>query len=389
MRALAALLLGAALACRGSRTQEREEAMSSAGAATVARRTSVTLSDDRAGADPDGRRGFLASARCALSWDGRWLACDLPPLEGGGRRVAVAELEGASVEARTVSGELPEGGAPVMVDGDRAWSADGAVLPVDLDPALGPREYVRSTWITPVGAASPLLRYSTIRDAGRWSLDAYDGARPRWRVGAGILPGEPAGVAITADGNLILLAVVTRSPETFELVALDAVTAKPRWRARLDARPIGPILGSSESVAVLVRDRPRCESCLKLTLVAVDRGRVLHDAPLPSSTLAESAGSAGLSGDTAWFYRYRPPRTTSELAPLGRTPVEPDCGYEVYALSNPQAPARTLDQADGEWRTVAAGCQVRGLFPLAGGRVAAVRITGASSLEVVDFDRAP
>jgi hypothetical protein len=48
-----------------------------------------------------------------------------------------------------------------------------------------------------------------------------------------------------------------------------------------------------------------------------------------------------------------------------------------------------LAEAGGEWQRIAAGCQVRAMAPLAAGHVAAIRVTGESSLEVAEFTAPP
>jgi hypothetical protein len=366
--------------------------MAPAGPGEVVSRTGVTLPAEQAGADPDGQRGFLATARWALSFDGRWLGCDLPPATGDGpRRVGFADLRTTPAAVRIVAGTLPEGGAVVAVGEGGARAADGTVFPAGhQDSALGPREYVAATWHAPAAAADPLLRLAVIRGSGRWSLEAYDGGRTRWGAGSGPLRGEPAGLGITPDGSAVLVSLVTSgSPPGFELIALDAATGEQRWRAPIGARPIGRVLASSDVVGVLARDTARCASCLRLALISAADGRPMPGVALPPTTIAEGATSAGLSSESVWFYRYVPAHMTSELAPAGRTPVATACQYEVYDLGNAAAPVRTLAQADGEWRRVSGDCRVRSLVPLHDGHVAAITVVGESRVEVIEFNAAP
>lgn len=401
MRALATLAFGAAmLSCAngpsgdGAGGGEGRMATTTTGAAVV-RRTTVRIPAEQVGVDLDGRRGFVATQRCAIGDGGKRLVCHLPPLAAGGpHRVAIVDLTSTPAAVTIELGILAEGGAPAVTGASGVMLAGGAALQVEADAALGPPEYVDASWRAPLAAAGPLLRLAKIRGAGRWSVEAYDpstGAR-RWKTGASELGGEPVGLAVAPDGAAAYLALRKQGAgAAFELVALDGVAGTMRWRVPLAAPPVGTILPSTDGaeVAVLVRDTARCASCTRLVIASARDGGVVRETALGDGAVAANATSAGFGGDAAWFYRYVPAHRTSELAPAGRTPVPDACAYERYDANAAERPPRTLRDADGEWKEIADGCRVRALLPLAGGRVAAIQVVAERELTVVELDGAP
>jgi hypothetical protein len=400
MRALALLLTAAVVACSNDRPGQRlesrsEDPMPLITGGSVVRRTTLRLPSAQEGVDLDGARGFTATQRCALGTGGKWFACHVPPLDAAGpQRVAMADLTANPPAVVIEPGVLADGGAPVVTGPRGSKLAGGTELPAASDAALGPSQYVEASWHAPLATADPLLRLGRIRGAGKWTLDAYDATRAtrRWTTGASQLPGEPVGVAIAPDGSSAYLALRNAGVEAaFDLVALDGAAGTPRWRAPLAGTPTGLILPSADGagLAVLVRDPARCASCLKIVVVPARDGRSAREVALPAESIAEGATSAGFSGEAVWFYRYVAAHATSELAPAGRTRVPAACTYEVHDLRAADLPPRTLRDAEGDWRDIAAPCQVRTVIPLAAGHVAAVQVTGPDELTLVEFDAAP
>jgi hypothetical protein len=359
----------------------------------VVRSTIVEISA-QAGVDLDGMRGFLASQRFAVHDDGRNLLCHLPPLNVvGPHRVAIVDLT-KPLAVRIEPGTLAEGGAPVVLENGRAKLTNGTPIRVEADPGLGPPEYIEATWLAPIAAPGPLVRLAGIRGAGRWVLEAYDSddEKRRWRTGAAELFGEPIGIAINPDGLAVALALKkSGAVAAFELIAFDASAGAILWRAPLAATPLKTLEFSTDGteLMVLARDPARCESCVKIIVVSSRDSDVVREMELPADSFAAEATSVGYTGETAWFYRYIPAHTTSELAPFGRTQVPSSCHYEVHELRSPGRAQRSLLDAEGEWKRITQACEVRSLIPLRGGRVAAVQVIGETKLAVVEFDAPP
>jgi hypothetical protein len=396
VRTLATLPRDAAvLSCGNSRSGGNEDRMPPTKRGAVVRSIIVRLSTAEAGVDLDGVHGFLATQRCALGDGGKQMLCHLPPLDvTGPHRVAIIDLMTTTPLVTIEPGTIAEGGAPVVLEMDRAKLANGTQLHVEVEPALGPREYIEARWHAPVAAPGPLLRLAGIRGTGRWVMEAYDPADGTrlWRNGASELFGEPIGMAVAPDGSAVALALKISSAEAaFELIAFDGSAGTIRWRASVAATPLATLLFSTDGaeLMVLARDPARCESCVKIIVVSPHDGNAVREMGLPADSVAARATSAGFTGETAWFYSYVPAHMTSELAPAGRTRVRSACQYEVHDLHTPGKPRRTLLDAEGEWKKVAAACEVRTLIPLTDGHIAAIQVIGETELAIVEFDAAP
>jgi hypothetical protein len=289
----------------------------------------VTLAADQLGADSEGARGFAATQRCVIGADGRWFACDLPPLVADGEhRVATADLGASPVAVAVEEGRLAAGDAPIVERGTSVHVLGGPSLDLPADPMLGPPEYVVTRWHLAPGNVA--VRIAAIRGIS-WALEAHDreSASRRWKLAGTDLGGQSIGFAVAPDGGMVVVAL-RQADKRHELLALAAADGSTRWRVPLDVVPSGDpaaLLFSPDGgqLAIIARDDARCQSCRRVEIVR--------------------AGT-----------RARP---------------------------------RTLDDASGDWAKLVTGCAVRTLVRLAGGGVAAIRVNGDDAITVVTFDSPP
>lgn len=370
----------------------------------VSRRASVTISAEQVGADLEGARGFAASQHCGLSADARWLTCHLPPLlAAGDHRVATAELGPAATAATIGPGRVAAGDRAIVESPSGVQIAGGPSVESFADPTLGPAEYVATSWRLPVASDKLAVRLATIR-AKAWVVEAYElpAATRRWRMGSAELGGDASGVAVSPDGETVVVSLRQASGDkvAYELIALAGADGSTRWRVPLAVSPLGnpsPLLFAPDGreLAILARDDARCQSCKRIAIVSTSDGTVAREVAVPADAMAGDGTylvetSAGFTGEAVWLYRYVAPHRTSEMAPLGSTPVEAKCFYEVHDVrAGAKTPLRTLAEARGEWAELSEGCAVRALVPLADGGVAAIRVGSATEVSVVTFDAPP
>ena len=377
--------------CASCRSNRNEDHMTTRAPASIVRETTITITNDRAGHGADGTWGFSASQRQVLERS-EWLALHLPPAESSGpHRVAIAKLDGATVEATILAdASLANGGGPVIIAGDGSQRlVSGPPLVVPLSPAEPNRE---TTWAGPLTAVSPQVRLASFRNHGQWTIEAYGEEQTTiWRADAGTYPGEPGKIAVSPSGDLVVLAL-RKAFDQFgdDLLAFDGRTGALRWRFALGETAQTLVFSNDGAqLAAVVNDTQQCQSCRRVVLLAAVDGSVSREVSLPAGMLTWEDQYVGLSGNDLWFYGYVAPHETSEFLPAGRHPVDASCYYERYELTNhPGAPA-TLKDATGAWADLARGCKVRAVWSAPGGHVVAFAVTSEVSASVVELASVP
>ncbi|HLL22392.1 MAG TPA: hypothetical protein VK427_09690 [Kofleriaceae bacterium] len=223
------------------------------------------------------------------------------------------------------------------------------------------------------GAANRLLAVS--RRTEDVAFAAVENGTARWREQVSLARVQ----AVTYLGDLDgawLFALARRESTT--VVAVDFDKRRVASLARTQAGR-GAFDSVTKQLAVMGRSHAEIWDLPRQRLV-----RRVRLPPISERTAYSDSASLGFDGKVIWMYLYAPPNSGDSVIVVRRR----FCAYDVYDATS-GALLRTMKDASGQWRSLAADCRIRALLPRENGRVLAIRVDGPEAGSATMFERAP
>ncbi len=255
------------------------------------------------------------------------------------------------------------------------FAPDTAVRYYDLDPGI------LALALSPSGAFA--ARY----DAGAMT--------PSWLGPIG--PADLVELRVAgwlADGDVAVAAVAA---ERQEITVIHVADGTQPSRAMIPRGPIA-VAPRGGTLALLVEERARCETCMDLEVRELVGGRRLRRVPflwvdgggfVPLDDDRDPYGSVtfGFDGTLAWAYSYGEAHH-NDASPWSAYSKD-TCSYEVFDAVRGGSPIRTSERLAGEWGALVKACLVRALLPTTDGGALAVVVHDSATAEVVKFATPP
>lgn len=172
-------------------------------------------------------------------------------------------------------------GAVTLLAGCSLFSSDSKLKPAELTPIQATAE-LKELWHGSVGKSGDFVLTPAVVDGSVFAAGAggaivrFDGGREAWRISAG----EKLSGGIGSDGQLVAVG----TPKG-EVLAFDAETGKPLWRARVSSEVLAaPVIGDG---LVVVRSG---DSQIAGLDAKDGKRRWVYQSVMPSLTLRSNVG---------------------------------------------------------------------------------------------------